>query len=314
MEKKVYYSERNVDINELVKNLSGVERLSLAFSADAEAEIEDVRLVLDKENNIALMFSVNLCKEESVSSEKVWSLFYLPNLTLRHCKKRPEVTIADGNADIWQETEFMYAHLRGQNLRIGMIKPVAPVLSVYKADLFIRSTQFVEWHDDVSPFVNRFRVFPVCLDGRLYWGVSGFKSHEGYEITDKVSKVFLQSEGRRIYRVPSYIGKASYGGSAPAFWHFDGQALHRSRKAYISSSEAKEIFLNSGFRGTLCTQFKPLVGGDNGGFERFWKIAYEGEINYLVSAHTGKLELVNYFNLRHYVPGEPDKDDGFIFE
>lgn len=31
MEKKVYYSERNVDINELVKNLSGVERLSLAF-------------------------------------------------------------------------------------------------------------------------------------------------------------------------------------------------------------------------------------------------------------------------------------------
>ena len=62
MEKKVYYSERNVDINELVKNLSGVERLSLAFSADAEAEIEDVRLVLDKENNIALMFSVNLCK------------------------------------------------------------------------------------------------------------------------------------------------------------------------------------------------------------------------------------------------------------
>ena len=84
MEKKVYYSERNVDINELVKNLSGVERLSLAFSADAEAEIEDVRLVLDKENNIALMFSVNLCKEESVSSEKVWSLFYLPNLTLRY--------------------------------------------------------------------------------------------------------------------------------------------------------------------------------------------------------------------------------------
>ena len=88
MEKKVYYSERNVDINELVKNLSGVERLSLAFSADAEAEIEDVRLVLDKENNIALMFSVNLCKEESVSSEKVWSLFYLPNLTLRYYKKR----------------------------------------------------------------------------------------------------------------------------------------------------------------------------------------------------------------------------------
>ena len=28
MEKKVYYSERNVDINELVKNLSGVETVS----------------------------------------------------------------------------------------------------------------------------------------------------------------------------------------------------------------------------------------------------------------------------------------------
>ena len=135
MEKKVYYSERNVDINELVKNLSGVERLSLAFSADAEAEIEDVRLVLDKENNIALMFSFNLCKEESGLAEKVWSLFYLPNLTLRYYKKRPEVTVAGGNADIWQETEFMYAHLRGQNLRVGLIKPVAPVLSTSKAGL-----------------------------------------------------------------------------------------------------------------------------------------------------------------------------------
>ena len=190
MEKKVYYSERNVDINELVKNLSGVERLSLAFSADAEAEIEDVRLVLDKENNIALMFSVNLCKEESVSSEKVWSLFYLPNLTLRYYKKRPEVTVAGGNADIWQETEFMYAHLRGQNLWVGLIKPVAPVLSTSKADLFIRSTQFVEWRDDVSPFVYRFRVFPVCLDGRLYWGVSDKRGNPVNTLSFRLQKNF----------------------------------------------------------------------------------------------------------------------------
>ena len=58
----------------------------------------------------------------------------------------------------------------------------------------------------------------------------------------------------------------------------------------------------------------PLVDANSDGIERFWLMAKSGTMNFLVSAHTGKILMKDDKAMTAYISGDTDKDEGFILE
>ncbi len=148
-------------------------------------------------------------------------------------------------------------------------------------------------------------------DNHLFWAVD--QGAAFYEVNSKAQELKISPKGVSYYSYPESLGKKDYVGKE-AFWHFDGGKLHESKGEYLSDKEACKIYPQRIWKEAPLEHPLPLVGAHSEGIERFWLVAKSGPMNFIVSAHTGMLYIGDECFDEDFVPADPSKDEGFIFE
>ena len=195
---------------------------------------------------------------------------------------------------------------------VGMIEQTEPVLSEEDALKFICSHWFVEEKRYDDALSSALKVSLAGRDNSLFW-VADNLEREFYELDAKAQKLDAYNMWVRIYAQPECLGKKVYAGKE-AFWHFDGKKLHESKGEYLSDKEACKIYPQRIWKEAPLEHPLPLVGAHSEGIERFWLVAKSGPMNFIVSAHTGMLYIGDECFDEDFVPADPSKDEGFIFE
>lgn len=323
MKPKNYYSERQLNLEELARDLEPmfkiyfelmyglkVKRTSIAPVID----LSDACLAFNTSGQLALMWTWNVTEYEGERNKRrkqVWTLFFISELRVRVVLSTPYVQHIGADEEIYQENRFMYAKVKNQEWSVGLIEQTEPVLSKFDALKFILAHKFVEEGCNslvMSPLIS---VDFAEKDNHLFWAVD--LGDDIYELTDKARKLDISLNEVRYYSHPESLGKKVYAGKE-AFWHFDGKELHASKGEYLSDKEACKIYLHHLGNVAPMKHPLPLVDANSVGIERFWLVAKSEDTNFLVSAHTGNIMVVDDENMTAYIAGEPDKDEGFIFE
>lgn len=323
MEQKNYYSERQLNLEELARDLEPmfkiyfelmyglqVKRTSIAPVID----LSDACLAFNTSGQLALMWTWNVTEYEGERNKRrkqVWTLFFISELRVRVVLSTPYVQHIGADEEIYQENRFMYAKVKNQEWSVGLIEQTEPVLSKFDALKFILAHKFVEEGCNslvMSPLIS---VDLAEKDNHLFWAVD--QGAAFYEVNSKAQELKISPKGVSYYSYPESLGKKDYAGKE-AFWHFDGKELHASKGEYLSDKEACKIYLHHLGNVAPMKHPLPLVDANSVGIERFWLVAKSGDTNFLVSAHTGNIMVVDDENMTAYIAGEPDKDEGFIFE
>ena len=303
MEQKNYYSERQLNLEELARDLEPmfkiyfglmyglqVKRTSIAPVID----LSDANLDCNISGQLALMWTwdVTECDDEATEQFKqIWTLLYLPELRVKFALSTPQLRHIGADEEIYQENRFMYVKVKNQELSVGLIEQTEPVLSKPDASKFILSQKFVKEAEHHSLVINA----DLAEKGNhLFWAVD--LGDDIYELTDKARKLDISLNEVRYYSQPESLGKKDYAGKE-AFWHFDGKELHASKGEYLSDKEACKIYLQHLGNVAPMKHPLPLVDANSVGIERFWLVAKSGDTNFLVSAHTGNIMVVDDENM-----------------
>ena len=320
MKQKNYYSERQLNLEELARDLEPmfkiyfglmyglqVKRTSIAPVID----LSDACLAFNTSGQLALMWTWNLIECEggrNKQPKQAWTLLYLPALQVRFSLSALYVRHIGADEEIYHENRFMYVKVKNQELSVGLIEQTEPVLSKPDASKFILSQKFVEEAEHHSLVINA----DLAEKGNhLFWAVD--LGDDIYELTDKARKLDISLNEVRYYSHPESLGKKVYAGKE-VFWHFDGKELHASKGEYLSDKEACKIYPQRIWKEAPLEHPLPLVGAHSEGIERFWLVAKSGPMNFIVSAHTGMLYIGDECFDEDFVPADPSKDEGFIFE
>ena len=323
MKQKNYYSECQLNQADLVREFTPIFKSQFALAYGMQVKPISIVSVIDAigaslefdtKGHLALMWTwkVTACdNERNEPFKQVWTLLYMPQLQVQFTLFDPQVWLLDKEEEIYQENRFMYAKVKGDVWSVGLIEQTEPVLSKFDALKFILAHKFVEEqrHNLVMPSLISADL--VERGNHLFWSVAN--GSEFYELTDKARKLDVFPNEVRYYSYPECLGKKVYAGKE-AFWHFDGKELHASKGEYLSDKEACKIYLHHLGNVAPMKHPLPLVDANSVGIERFWLVAKSGDTNFLVSAHTGNIMVVDDENMTAYIAGEPDKDEGFIFE
>lgn len=320
MEQKNYYSERQLNLEELARDLEPMFKIYFGLMYGLQVKrtsiapvvyLYDAYLNLNNAGQLALMWTWNLIECEggrNKQPKQAWTLLYLPALQVRFSLSALYVRHIGDDEEIYHENRFMYAKVKNQELSVGLIEQTEPVLSKPDASKFILSQKFVEEAEHHSLVINA----DLAEKGNhLFWAVD--LGDDIYELTDKARKLDISLNEVRYYSHPESLSKKVYAGKE-AFWHFDGKELHASKGEYLSDKEACKIYLQHLGNVAPMKHPLPLVDANSVGIERFWLVAKSGDTNFLVSAHTGNIMVVDDENMTAYIAGEPDKDEGFLFE
>ncbi len=326
MKQKNYYSERQLNLDELLAQLSPLVKIHFGIGFGLQIKLAKITPVIDvkglcqefdSEGKLALMLTwqVEECDEVVYKHiQWVYSLFYLPELKWYHSLHAPEVWLLDKAEIIYQEDKFMYAKVQPDinDWYVGMIEQTEPVLSEEDALKFICSHWFVEEKRYDDALSSALKVSLAGRDNSLFW-VADNLEREFYELDAKAQKLDAYNMWVRIYAQPECLGKKVYAGKE-AFWHFDGKKLHASKGEYLSDKEACKIYLQHLGNVAPMEHPLPLVDANSVGIERFWLVAKSGTMNFLVSAHTGKILMKDDKAMTAHISGDTNKDEGFIFE
>ena len=323
MEQKNYYSERQLNLEELARDLEPMFKIYFGLMYGLQVKrtsiapvvyLYDAYLNLNNAGQLALMWTWNLIECEggrNKQPKQAWTLLYLPELRVKFALSTLQLRHIGADEEIYQENRFMYVKVKNQELSVGLIEQTEPVLSKFDALKFILAHKFVEEGCNslvMSPLIS---VDLAEKDNHLFWAVD--LGDDIYELTDKARKLDISLNEVRYYSHPESLGKKVYAGKE-AFWHFDGKKLHASKGEYLSDKEACKIYLQHLGNVAPMEHPLPLVDANSVGIEQFWLVAKSGTMNFLVSAHTGKILMKDDKAMTAYISGDTDKDEGFIFE
>ncbi len=323
MEQKNYYSERQLNLTDLARDLEPMFRAYFALNYGLKVkrtsiapviDLSDACLAFNTSGQLALMWTWNVTEYEGERNKRrkqVWTLFFISELRVRVVLSTPYVQYIGADEEIYQENRFMYAKVKNQEWSVGLIEQTEPVLSKFDALKFILAHKFVEEGCNslvMSPLIS---VDLAEKDNHLFWAVD--QGAAFYEVNSKAQELKISPKGVSYYSYPESLGKKDYAGKE-AFWHFDGGKLHESKGEYLSDKEACKIYPQRIWKEAPLEHPLPLVEAHSEGIERFWLVAKSGPMNFIVSAHTGMLYIGDECFDEDFVPADPSKDEGFIFE
>ena len=126
MEQKNYYSERQLNLEELARDLEPMFKIYFGLMYGLQVKrtsiapvvyLYDAYLNLNNAGQLALMWTWNLIECEggrNKQPKQAWTLLYLPALQVRVVLSTPYVQHIGADEEIYQENRFMYAKVKNQ--------------------------------------------------------------------------------------------------------------------------------------------------------------------------------------------------------
>ena len=187
MEQKNYYSERQLNLTDLERDLEPMFKAYFALNYGLKVKRTSIAPVIDlsgaslafnTSGQLALMWTWNVTEYEGERNKRlkqVWALFFISELRVRVVLSTPYVQHIGADEEIYQENRFMYAKVKNQELSVGLIEQTELVLSKPDASKFILSQKFVEEAENHSLVINADLADIAHTGGNALFGV-GFNN------------------------------------------------------------------------------------------------------------------------------------------